>query len=315
MYCKNIYSQHPSLNPNWELIFEDNFNTLNRTNWNVIDGMQSWEIPQWKVYYRDNSNNVYINSGELNLDTRLENFNGQSMTSGRLVSTNSYGKGCYYEFRTKYDNKYEIYSSNPNDNKGFWPAIWMLGGSCPGNYQEIDFYDNQLKGQVYTVGYIYCDVNSNRSENGKYAPFNNFIFNENNFNINAGLWTKKTINYILNDQIVYSSINNDAISYPMQIRIDQNCDVMNSSLYPIKHVIDYVRIWRLRKDCNTIVTIIPNFNTFTYGIKKSITLSNSTTIPLNSNISLLATDYIELNNNFFIPNNTEIEFGTTDCDF
>jgi hypothetical protein len=208
----------------------------------------------------------------------------------------------YYEFRTKYDNKYEIYSSNPNDNKGFWPAIWMLGGSCPGNYQEIDFYDNQLKGQVYTVGYIYCDVNSNRSENGKYAPFNNFIFNENNFNINAGLWTKKTINYILNDQIVYSSINNDAISYPMQIRIDQNCDVMNSSLYPIKHVIDYVRIWRLRKDCNTIVTIIPNFNTFTYGIKKSITLSNSTTIPLNSNISLLATDYIELNNNFFIPN-------------
>jgi hypothetical protein len=70
--------------------------------------------------------------------------------------------------------------------------------------------------------------------------------------------------------------------------------------------VDWVRVHQLKCDKYTVINEIPNFNTYNHAVKKSITLSGATTIPANSNISLRATDFIELKAGFEVPTGREL---------
>ena len=77
--------------------------------------------------------------------------------------------------------------------------------------------------------------------------------------------------------------------------------------------VDYVKVYQLKCDKNTVVTKIPNFNTYNYAVKKSISLSGATIIPKSSNISLRATDFIELKPGFETPLGTEMYLDVSPC--
>ena len=55
-----------------------------------------------------------------------------------------------------------------------------------------------------------------------------------------------------------------------------------------------------------------DFTTFNYAVKKSITIGNST-IPQNSNVTLRATDFIQLNGGFTLPLGSELNIVPTPC--
>jgi hypothetical protein len=64
-----------------------------------------------------------------------------------------------------------------------------------------------------------------------------------------------------------------------------------------------------------VITQITNFSSFNYTVKKSITLSGTTTIPNGQNISLRAQDFIEFKDGFVLPNSSmDIVFNTNECD-
>ena len=77
--------------------------------------------------------------------------------------------------------------------------------------------------------------------------------------------------------------------------------------------VNYFRYHQLKYDCKTVVTQIPNFNTYDYAVKKSISLNGTTTIPSNSNITLRATDFIELQPGFSIDTGRELYLDITPC--
>ena len=66
-----VCAQHPSTDPNWRDVFQDDFTTFNAVLWmkgdNVAHGTGLYEEPQ--IY---TSNNVYISNGQLVLRTQSQ---------------------------------------------------------------------------------------------------------------------------------------------------------------------------------------------------------------------------------------------------
>lgn len=115
-----------------QLLWEDNFDSLNTNHWNVITGngcqlgpnLCGWGNQELQNYQADN---VSIESvpGEpgnsaLVFEARAENVDGSAFTSGKLDSQNAvavqYGM---IETRIRV----------PNLDTGLWPAFWLLGTS------------------------------------------------------------------------------------------------------------------------------------------------------------------------------------------
>ena len=78
--------------------------------------------------------------------------------------------------------------------------------------------------------------------------------------------------------------------------------------------VDYVKVYQLTCDKNTVVNEISNFNTYHYGVKKSITLSGATTIPLGSTIYLRANDFIQLNPGFEVQTGRMLYLDASPCE-
>jgi hypothetical protein len=85
-----------------------------------------------------------------------------------------------------------------------------------------------------------------------------------------------------------------------------DCPPTSNSVFPNYMYVDQANVWRLKCDKYTIVNEIPDFNTYHYAVKKSITLSGTTTIPANSDISLRATDSIDLKPGFEVQTGREL---------
>ncbi|MEH0152848.1 carbohydrate-binding protein [Limibacter armeniacum] len=115
------------------VIWEDNFNTLNTDIWNVDvgdgcdQGLCGWGNAELQWY---SENNVYVEEipGEpgnyaLVLEAKNEAAGGKSFTSGKVQSNS--------KLAMQY-GLYEIRMRVPNLNNGLWPAAWMLGTSTIG---------------------------------------------------------------------------------------------------------------------------------------------------------------------------------------
>jgi uncharacterized protein YjdB/beta-glucanase (GH16 family) len=116
------------------VLWQDNFNTLNTSVWNVITGDGTgtpagagWGNNELEYY---NTPNVYIldvpgeaGNKALVLEAKSETVGSRSFTSGKVET---YGK-----LSVKY-GLVEIRARIPNLQNGLWPALWMLGNANVG---------------------------------------------------------------------------------------------------------------------------------------------------------------------------------------
>ena len=61
-FGNNLFSQVPPNDKNWEVVFIDDFNSLNTTRWNVANNFDHYGEPQ---IYTNRTDNVYISNGKL----------------------------------------------------------------------------------------------------------------------------------------------------------------------------------------------------------------------------------------------------------
>jgi hypothetical protein len=80
--------------------------------------------------------------------------------------------------------------------------------------------------------------------------------------------------------------------------------------------VNQINAYELKSDCdnNTALNEILDFEAYDYKVKKSITMSNATTIPQGNNISLRASDFIELKAGFEVPLGAELYLDINPCD-
>ena len=332
MLCRIIvFAQHPTVDPNWRAVIQDDFTTFNTILWekvnNLVHGKDSSEEPQ--VY---TSNNVYINNGNLVLRTIRQDhtcplgnicYHGGShqYTSGEICSRASYRYGYY-----------EIYAKIPT-GQGYWPAFWLWNQTPDSQttdcwYNEIDIFE----GNGCVADSVTCNVHWNFECPRPAEP----KLNDRAINIPAanysqtyhwyGIeWNENEIIWYIDRQKI-RSIANDmdgiGIQNPMYIIINsalipdgwKTCLVDDANIIlPNYMYVDKANVFQLICDDNTVVNEIYDYDTFSYGIKKSITLSGTASLSSGQNIFLKATDFIELQSGFEAPSGSQLSLQIMDC--
>ena len=143
--------------PGWTLLWADEFTQTNGTapdssKWGYDTGGGGWGNNELQ-FYTNRTENSRIESGQLVIEARAENFGGRNYTSARLLTKGkwswTYGR---IEARIKVPK-----------GQGIWPAFWMLGANIDSvswpNCGEIDIMENigrepsTLYGTVHGPGY------------------------------------------------------------------------------------------------------------------------------------------------------------------
>ncbi len=230
---------------------------------------------------------------------------------------------------------YEISATIPK-GRGFWTAFWMIASKGNGTsyewYDEIDILEpagcHSETVSICNVGYWdWIGENAytieKTSEMGlKYETGVDLSLAAHKY---AVAWLPGQLIFYLDDYPIFRRFNDGRIpSHPMYLLINQEitgywgngerCDPNSETdaKLPEYFEVNYFRYYELNTDdINTRITQISNFNSYNYSVKRSISLSGTTTIPTNDRITLRAKEYIELEPGFETTLGTEIVFMAT----
>ena len=140
--------------PGWTLSWADEFSsaTIDSSKWGYDTGGNGWGNNELQ-YYTNRSENARIESGNLVIEARAENYGGKNYTSARLLT-----KGKWSSTYGRIEARIKI-----PKGQGIWPAFWMLGTNIDSvgwpNCGEIDIMENigslpsTLYGTVHGPGY------------------------------------------------------------------------------------------------------------------------------------------------------------------
>jgi len=324
-------SQNPPQDKNWKVVFQDDFDTLNTQRWKIEYGpCAPGNGPDESVQFRT-FQNTFVENGKLVLRTKKENHqcnfgncrypnNIHPYTSGEVVSYGPYHYGYY-----------EMYAKLPSCH-GFSPGFWFWDSrnnpidGCW--YHEINVIEvNTCWSDAYEVG-IHAHYPSNCDDLDNRGEYNTVKCTYGDGYHWYGLeWNRDRVIWYLDRKIVWQELNNlevYGVQHPMENMIlgvglrdteePNKCAIPDNATFPKDMLVDQVNVYRLKCNKNTVVNEISNFNTFNYAVKKSITMSNATAIPSGSNISLRATDFIELKAGFEVQTGRELYLDVTPCD-
>lgn len=153
------------LNPTiGEVLFEENFNTLDSTIWNSVEGdgcnigLCGWGNAELQWYSANNLSIVNVPfepaTKALAIEARRQVSGAYQFTSGKITTQD--------KLQVKY-GLIEIRMSTPRVGMGLWPAAWMLGTS-PASWPskgEIDIMEMGHRAQAMTdAGFPGADINS-----------------------------------------------------------------------------------------------------------------------------------------------------------
>jgi hypothetical protein len=148
-------------------------------------------------------------------------------------------------------------------------------------------------------------------------------------NVTASNWTTGAMEFYYDNELKWTSRNHpDSIS-PMPIIIncggnytptDNYCtpfDVLgpDSTHFPYTIEIDYVKVWQWKKNCEQDI-VITSFNPTKYPNKlhKSVTMGSNINITSQNNQSFWGSEYVLINPQTTVDNQSNVLFNTTLCD-
>ncbi|MDR0438349.1 MAG: glycoside hydrolase family 16 protein [Bacteroidales bacterium] len=343
-----IVAQTPKFNPNdpaWRLLFEDHFdgNSINESIWLVANHATHTAQPQ--LYTKTN---VSVSNGNLVIKV---NNDATTCSHTSLVWTGA----CWYcepgvlynytsgwiETKPEYSVQFGYIEARIKfpyrQNYGFFPAFWtsVEQGDYGGRASEIDI----------------CEIFGSRDNPYEIATNAHACYNErdpaNCFQDEAGAgllrhtlatpytewhtyaveWDADWIIYFVDGKPIRilgnDNIGNSNNHIADPVRVILNLAIQKEEDHPFPPTsprfeeymyVDYVKVYQLNYGCREVVNEI-DFNTYNYAVKKSISLSGATTIPQGGNITLKASDFIELKNGFEVPLGTELSLEIHSCEY
>ena len=335
-----VFAQTPTFHndKNWQLKLEDNFDTLNTNVWDVRDNFDHGGGSTVHI-----ASNVYLNNGTLVLRAKREYghsyccpsfYLNQYFCKKQLETGNCYKyTGAWIETKPAYNTKYGYAEAKikMTYRAGVGYAFWTVIGinlSQASNAAEIDILETMVPRMKQAKNTIATNVHTcyNTINPGCERPFgeNHSLpnFNYEDWHIYSVDWDADKITWYVDGSIIRTIQNRNLDNFgnsivdPVKIILGSHANpdrILDNSSFEEYMYVDYVKVYQLKYDCNTVVNEIPNFNAYCYTVKKSISLSGATTIPPNSNISLRATDFIELKPGFEVPLGAELYLGVNPC--
>ncbi len=344
LFVLNCNAQSLKDNKNFILSFEDNFNIFSTSNWTARNNVRGPGEIKTPPAVGGSYTYCYLTSAAKNLSISTDNLNNGFLNLKSHVETNPNCSDCvssggeiisnqlFYP-----DNFFEVSYLLPLNCNRVTSAFWLYEGSDGGgdicgtntciNYREIDFLEYVGRADASSSNIHYCNndipscrktLNQNNGGLGYIIP-NTF----NQFHLTLGRLSNTYIYHYLDNVLIQKKAKpsihfNNGMRMWLSLYGDYAYDPQPIAITafnnPATFLIDYVRVYSLTKSCNDNIIQISNFDTFTWGLKKSYTLSNTTTIPAGIKINLMATDYIQFDPGFEVPLGTELEAWMLECD-
>ncbi|MDD3877157.1 MAG: family 16 glycosylhydrolase [Bacteroidales bacterium] len=349
----NIYAQFPPDNNNYQLVFEDEFDSLG------VDTVDNWKRDDWHMYYLSyffngcqqfidkrapSSDNLLFDttgSGKVTLQARRENppinayvYDGCNNVS--IWHDFHYSSPAWFESKEKYKyGYYEIRCRIPQIDtaiqsiKGIGPNFWLYS-SYP-TWSEIDGFEyfslvhpTPLWGSA--VHYQECPPPGNGTCDTLYygdSPDNLFSNNTGTYHNYAIKWDPEKIEFYFDNQLKETSYNHPSELDPQAIIIDMNIFYNpnnwpnDSTLFPFNYDVDYVRIYQMKQSCTTDTSFCSfNPSTFNFALYKTITFGDgscSLTIDSDEPLNFISTDGFTLNPLVEVTAGTEFTLGIDLC--
>jgi beta-glucanase (GH16 family) len=321
----DIKSQTPINDPHWSLLWEDNFDVLNTTIWNVKNNFDHYGGEN--EVYTNRSNNVFINSGNLVLRCINEsysclaadlNINGCAHQATAGVAYN-YTSG-YVESKPPYTAQYGYLEARiklPYSN-GLWPAFWTFSGTS--GYQEIDIFEmtpglsdycpprNASQHLLRTNNIMGTNIHLNAPGDectDPYAlPSTLMIQDYTQWHTYGIEWSpSKIVWYIDNYPSRYYF--NSQITAPTSIILNLAVNNGYAPSSPADMLVDYVRVYQLNKDCDDVInTSTYDFLLYNNREKNFIDIGSgggTNSLPVGQDITLRASQYINFSGDFTVP--------------
>ena len=315
-----VIAQTASTDPHWtkNTKFSDEFDGNINSNWRDMEGPSTWGSetfrPQNIGYGIENEREFIRFVGEME--------NGVPYTGGIKTGRTSSGhSGLGYGY-------YEVEArllQMPNIISGLWPTFWLQQGSVspPCWYEELDIFEPincQVRENNHHVTYW-----NNPSENCPNDSNLVAIYTD-HFNVDMSQWHKYAVEWLegrvtfyLDDEPFWEiQGQHTPFRQDTNLRIDLQTDKSNRCYPSIYHGllgyydVNYFRYYQLKCSGAKINEIL-NFNEYCYVVKEYIRLSSATTIPAGENISLRASDFIELHSGFEVPLGRELYLDVNPC--
>ena len=346
-------------NPNFDTLFIEEFNgnQVDITKWDIANNLLT-SPPTTAITAFNEPQNVSVSDGILHLKST---YNNSIVKLSAIESKRIDTIGDFFEIRLKFKNGPQAYSTawlySGNGNCSSWADYqeidileffgnvqktsggvhycdYLSNGSSPSNCLDISsclpLRYNVICNGNQPIPYPasekiscrnVCNANIHYSINSP-EEFHNYCCSWRLSGIKLYQdWSAMNSRPTPTQMIQHNIAKHFVLGIGLRCWCPNQCmaDITN---YPYTEDVDYVRAFRLNvSTCNEQITSIPNFNTFNYNIKKSITLSNTiipSLISLSSKgfarfIALYVTDYIELNSNVEVMGGGMFELGIIPC--
>ena len=241
----------PASYPGYTLAWSDEFdgNTINPNNWSFESGNNNGWGNNELENYTNRTQNAFVSNGNLILEARQENYQGNFYTSARMITKNkqnfTYGR---IDIRAKLPR-----------GQGIWPALWMLGSNIDQvgwpACGEIDMME--LLGQQPDKVYGTIHWGSSPSTHASFGT--NYVLSsgsfDQQFHVYSMLWQQDSIKMYIDDQQFFAATkSNVSGNYPFNsnfffifnIAVGGNFPGApdNTTTFPQRMVIDYVRVFQ-----------------------------------------------------------------------
>lgn len=249
-YCSGILTSTAGAQapPVWELVWQDDFNTLDEQRWTLVDSMEP----------TNNSLQAYlpkqlsISNGKLVITATDEAYEGFAYRSGQIISKTAQRLG-----------RWEVRANLPT-SQGMWPAIWLLPNIEKHPWPsggEIDIMENRGNQPLLV---------SSAFHYGSHKPFrHDFVLQEhhtanpreqinyhNGYHTYAVDWTEGQVRFYVDDVHHYTVYDADVDGFltqhaaPMQLMINNAIggdflpNPNEETKWPQKMLVNWVRVYK-----------------------------------------------------------------------
>lgn len=320
-----LLGQTPSNDPHWELVWEDNFNSLNTNIWYIQDNFDHYGGER-QVFIDDN---VYVQNGSLVCEINQETYSCPSWAvEPNWHCVRQYNTGQPYSYTSGWAESKQAFNTKFGYIEariifpyatGLWPAFWtFVGDGVPNgtNAAEIDIAEmlGELGPNVITT-----NIHKNYPDDYflKINPLNGYNWGD--WHTYGIEWSPSKITWYLDGAPIRTFPNHgiiDPVRLILGIGLRPNVSLKGMQ-FPFKMYTDYVKVYDLKKDCGTDLSVcnywFPNYDNH---VKKTILIGigGCTNIVFSGqNIFMRAAEGITINGNFEVQLGGELYLDVNPC--
>lgn len=233
------------------MVWQDEFDTsqIDKSNWTFETDGDGFGNNELQFYTTDRKENARVEDGHLIIEARKEQWESNQYTSAKLITKET--------FPFQYGSV-EVRAKLPK-GKGTWPAIWMLSKNIKKwpDDGEIDIMEHV----GYNQGFIHASVHTKKYNHSIGTQKTDTVLVKDAteiFHVYRADWTPEKIEMFIDDKKYFTYINTEKtydawpFDQPFYLILNQAVggnwggkEGVDSTIYPQKFLIDYVRVYKI----------------------------------------------------------------------